>query len=730
MERTAGSSATKNINSGEGIQRAMSINESHRITAALTLALTALCAAGIATAQSLRVTAANASAPNAVYDVLFNPAGTTLLNSDGSSLASTRSLVFVPGTTSGVDLVVADTAGGRILRYLAPSGTPTEASLAVWSAASNIPGPQHPDGLSVDTAGDLYATTDLPRPAVWVLQPSATASGGFAAPLLLDARFGGHEVDSLVDTTVVPANLPPATAAALASNGVHAGDLLVLVADNDFDPSDPREGVTVFDYPAASIAAYLADPTKPIAPPLVALRQRQFSDCPSSRSALPTGLDIWPSDGSLLLATSKGTILQYTLPAAPGMPALWTQSHGTTFADIDCGWGGCPFGKLRAGSQADNAFAFVAQATGAGSGNILQFAVPLATPTPPAGFGFTTPAASVPTSASTTADSTTGRPEGLALAHQSVVVAAAATCASPAGCNPTGGLANMIDPGSAGVGPDGVHGNVVQQTCVVTDTRVQPDGSCPGNLNIAQQCPTFPANFITPVICGSSGPKKNQLAVILSIANGVDDVPGILVTSAVSPEALIPGTQAEPCNSGQAVGWTPRLGSAEGVIPEGAAVIDMTSFCDTKGGSTRGNSVWVVGGQLSPTVSGSRRALIGFANDKLLNLGKTIEAANIARPVKEKLGACLIRSAVLLNTGRFTCAARKIARCDDVAEDAAKSFGTSPDNPNPFGDVRGRLGNIFYTINTRIQGNPPNRTWPLTSAPPQCNDGDDDRDDH
>jgi hypothetical protein len=119
-------------------------------------------------------------------------------------------------------------------------------------------------------------------------------------------------------------------------------------------------------------------------------------------------------------------------------------------------------------------------------------------------------------------------------------------------------------------------------------------------------------------------------------------------------------------------------------------------------------------------VSGSRRALIGFANEKLINLGKTIEAANIARPVKEKLGACLLESAVLLNVGRFACAARSVARCDDVAEDAAKSFGTSPDNPNPFGDVRGRLGNLFYTINTRIQGNPPNRRWPLTSPLPQC----------
>ena len=91
-----------------------------------------------------------------------------------------------------------------------------------------------------------------------------------------------------------------------------------------------------------------------------------------------------------------------------------------------------------------------------------------------------------------------------------------------------------------------------------------------------------------------------------------------------------------------------------------------------------------------------------------------------AQPVKGQLGACLLASAVLLNTGHFACAARTIVRCDAVADGAAQSFGSSPNNPNPFGDVRGRLGNLFYTINTRIGGNPPNPTWPLTSAPPAC----------
>ncbi|MGH3428928.1 MAG: hypothetical protein ACRDQZ_15410, partial [Mycobacteriales bacterium] len=636
----------------------------------VTTALAALLLAGSLQAQTLRVTAANSSAPNALYDVLFSPAGTTLLNSDGGTLGSLRSLVFVTGGAGGVDIIAADTGASAIVRYAAPTGTPTEPSIVVWSAASGVAGPKHPDGLSVDAAGDLYAASNQRQPALWVLRPTAGSAGGFQPPLLLDAHFAGHEVDSVVDTLIVSGTLPTAAAAALAANGIHAGDLLVLIADSDHDPCDPRERVTLFDYSAASIAAFLANPSKPIATPAVALFEHQFPTTSKSSSPLPAGLDIWPSDGSLLLSTSRGAILQYTLP--PG-GTLWTGSYATTFASVSCGYGGCPFGKLRTSSQAGTAYAFVTRSTGAASGNILQFAAPLTMATPASGFGFTAPTAAVATSASTTSDSTTGSPEGLAVAPQSVVVAPASACASSGGCNPTGALASNIAPGAAGVGPQGIHGNIIQQSCLVTDTRLQADGSCPGNLNIAQLCPGFPANIIPPQMCGASGPHNNQFAVIQSVANGVDDVPGILVQSEENPGILIPGTPDVPCTPAQVVGWTPRLGSAEGVVPEGAEVLDMTTFCDKDGSSTRGNSVWVVGGQLSTAVSASSRTLVGFTNDKLANLGKTVASANIARPVQDLLGLCLVTSAVLVNTGHYSCAARNVWLCDQVVGASAKS---------------------------------------------------------
>jgi hypothetical protein len=671
-------------------------------------------------AQSLRVTAANGTPPSAVYDTLFSPPSTTLLNADGAAYQSLQSLVFVPGSNAGVDLIAADTLGGKLVHYYAPTGTPLSSATVIWSAASQVPGPQQPDGLSVDAAGNLYVTTNIPRPQVWVLQPNPSAAGGYGAPALLDDHFAGKEADWLIDSVVVPSTLSAAVQAALAANGVHAGDVLVLVADTDHDPADSREGITVFDYSAASIAARLANPGTAIAAPATALLQSQFQQNHFA-SALPTGLDIWPIDGSLILATSNGQILQFTLPAASSSsaaPPLWTQATRTTFASIPCGDQG-RFFKMRTGIQAGTAYVFVTQVTGLATGNILQFAVPADMATPEGGFGFVNATLTVPTSASGSGPATAGPPVGIAVAPPAVVTPAA-DCVSAGGCNPTGGLAHTILPGAAGVGPQGVRGNIVEQTCIVTDTRVKPDGTCPGTLNIATLCPGFPANIVPSTMCGASGPSKNQLAIVQSIANGVDDVPGIVVQSESAPAQLIPGTADPGCsNPAQVVGWTPRLGSDEGTTPEGAGVIDMTTYCDRSGGTTRGNSIWVLGGQLSTNLT-STAALTNYTNQKLATLGSVIQSGNIARPVKTGLDVCLIATAVLLNTRHYQCAARAVYDCDQFVAKNAASFGSSPDNPNPYGDVRGRLGSVFYTINSRIQKNPANPIWPLTSAPAAC----------
>jgi hypothetical protein len=686
-----------------------------KVTVRLVLTLAAVLTVPPVLAQTLRVTAANSSAPDAVYDVLFNPTETTLLNADGNSFQRFHSLVFVPNAaTGGVDLVVADTTGGVIVRYFGPTGTPTVSSTVVWRAASNIPGPRQPDGLSADAAGNLYVVTSTSssgKPQLWVLPATPITPGaptGYLAPVLLDGWFNRNEVDALVETIVVRDPTTTAARMALKNAGIGVGDLLVLVSDsdaltNDGGRHDLAEPELVYHYPAWAIQQVITGAAASVSPTIV-LSWNQF---PYSSGARPNGMDIW-ADGSLLISTSAGEILQF---------ALGTMNSPTTFAAISCGTPPCPFYKLRTGTQTGTAYAFVTQSTAANGGNVLEFAAPMSMPTPTGGFGFTVPKATVATSASTT-----GSPRGLALAPPTVVLASTATCTSPTGCNPTGGLSHLIVPGPAGVGPEGVHGNLVEQTCIINDTRLQQDGTCPGNLSIAAQCPGFPANFIPPTICGASGPAGNQLAIIETIANGVDDVEGILVQSQESPGAIIPGTKDTGfCPLQQVLGWAPRLGSNEGTIPEGGAVVDITGYCDSGGGSTRGNSIWTIGGQLSPTVSTTTHELIGYANQKLIHVGQTVDSANIAAPVRERLDECLEASAVLLDTGHHVCAARKVWKCDQVVGANPNSFRSSPGNPNPYGDIRGRLGNLYFTINTRILHNTPNSTWPLANPPPRCN---------
>jgi len=637
------------------------------------LTLTAVLAAANLYAQSLRVTAANSSSPNAVYDVLFGPASATLLNGDGGAFKSFRSLVFVSNAASGgVDLLVADTTGGSIVRYFGPTGTPPVSSMLVWSSASTIPGPRQPDGLSVDAKGNLYAVAsgnNGAKPQLWVLPAvpiTATTPTGYLAPVLLDQYFNGNEVDSLIETLVVPAPTTAAAQTALTNAGIGVGDLLVLVADNDFVTGDGRkrdrdEPELVYDYSASQIQQVISGTAKSVCPRIV-LSWAQF---PYASGAKPNGMDIWPIDGSLLISTSVGTILQLTLGSV---------NNPTTFASIACGTAPCPLNKLRTGVQSDTAYAFATQATTANSGNVLEFAV---------------------------------APEGL------VVVASTSACTSDAGCNPTGALAHVI----AGPSANNVSGNIFEQTCVITDTRLQAGGTCPGTLNIAKVCPGFAANTIPPTICGASGPSGNQFAAIQTVANGVDDVPGVLVQSQETISSIIPGT-TEPLCKQQVLGWTTRVGSSEGTEPEGSSLIDMTGYCDGGGAATKGNSMWLLGGQLSSGVSSTRPQLVSFAKQKLANLAKMVDGATIARPAKTALQICLIVDA--LYTGNYACAARAAFDCDHLVADTASSYGSSPSNPNPYGDARGRLGSLYYTINSRILPNTPNTSWPLQSAPAAC----------
>src|SRR6476660_6064815 len=125
---------------GDTMDTLLSTIRSAALCAALGLA--GLFASTQAEAQTLRVTAANAS-NSATYDVTFTGSGgfTTVLNNDQNQHVSLRSLVFIPNTATGkIDLLVADTSRGEIVRYADAQGASTRG----WTSAAG--GPANPDG--------------------------------------------------------------------------------------------------------------------------------------------------------------------------------------------------------------------------------------------------------------------------------------------------------------------------------------------------------------------------------------------------------------------------------------------------------------------------------------------------------------------------------------------------------------------------------------------------------
>ena len=116
-------------------------------------AVATLLAAATAQAQTINVAEAN-STNDRVYSITSANFGsssitTTQQNTDPTAFTHIQSLAFLLNPSSSqLDLIVADTAGGKIAVYPGyfASGAPTTATI-IWTASSG--GPAAPDGLSV-----------------------------------------------------------------------------------------------------------------------------------------------------------------------------------------------------------------------------------------------------------------------------------------------------------------------------------------------------------------------------------------------------------------------------------------------------------------------------------------------------------------------------------------------------------------------------------------------------
>lgn len=192
-----------------------------------------------------------------IYSVSFTPPGgsTSVGNTDENNYVRPAALAFVTNaSTQQLDLLVADNQRGTIYRYpgaLAPQtpANPTSGTL-VWNAQTAGTGPTAPDALAVDGYGDLFvanSTSGHSQTAqLWMFPVGAAGSGSFGNPVELDSNFQSKE--TLLEVALVPTDVAGAP-------GVAAGDLILLTTSRVLaysQSSGYTQRITLLSFPNGS----------------------------------------------------------------------------------------------------------------------------------------------------------------------------------------------------------------------------------------------------------------------------------------------------------------------------------------------------------------------------------------------------------------------------------------------------------------------------------------------
>jgi hypothetical protein len=657
--------------------------------------------------EQFGLTAVNSNG-NALYNVSVTPntpantgaliTGTTILNTDGGAQGSFFAVARVPNSvTSAMDLIVADAEHGRILRYPGPGPGSYAVATPVFTWSHQGSGPKYPIGLSSDVAGNLFViSAGVPfdtQPALWVLPFNAT-TGAYGAPILIDNTCG-IVTEVLVATTA-------ATPVGSAAPAWNVGDVLVL--------SNDIFNARVMVYSQAAIQSVLANPGKPLNNPTSIAVSASLL-----RGTLPIGMDIWPANAthgvSLLLSTLGGRVMRFDSAA------------GAMAADFASGLG-VGLERIKVGTYSTLTYAFVSQFT-PGRGQILQLGAPPAS-------GANLPLASL----------STGNKDPLGLATSSSGSVPATACVAPSVCAPLGPqLTTQVSGTGSGSLPSTAP--LLEESCVVkSDPRVTVVGgtwSCAGgNLDVANFCPGFPSTVLPGSMCGHSGPTGAGFVVIKSTAKAVDqNANNTFFEHTVDPNIPLPGPLNLNCPQLEVFAWAPRsdLASIEGTIVEGGPApgsnyfMDLSGFCDDGGGHSHILSMMAYGLGLNSAPSGMATGLPGFVTDKFTNLTSTISAASaqIDPSVAATVQGYVSQAQAFFNAGLsesasngFSCAMNSVASGDAYVRANLPAFSglAPPGNPNPAGDIDGRLANLFLPIDLFFLFQPANAQWPTNNVPP------------
>jgi hypothetical protein len=676
-----------------------------------TIALLA-CAAAVADAvPQFGVTAVNAKG-NALLNVTLTPnatpntgallTGTTQLNTDAATHGEFFAVVRAPNSvTSALDLIVADASKHQIVRYAGPGPTYLP-STTIFAYSKRGSGPNETTGVAVDVAGNLFAASAGEpwdsKPALWVL-PFNTTTGTYGAPVLIDNLFGGIKNCASVDEVVVArvAASPVGTAAP----AWNQGDVLVLVNANS-------GGASVLVYSQAAIARVLASPSVPLTGPSSVLIGFFWGE-------KPTGIDLWPADATY---PSSGHGVSLLLPTADGRVMRFDSATNAFTTDFADGLGSGLL-KIKVGTYSTFPYAFLAQSTW-GTNRILQFG------TPPAS-GANNPLSSVSTGLND--------PQGLSVTSSSSEPVG--DCVAPNICAPLGPqlttqiTTNNLNPNNP----------LLEESCVVNaDPRVTASvsagtWSCAGGtLDVANFCPGFPSTLLPGSLCGHSGPTGSGFVVVKSTAKAVDQDPNInnsFIQNTVNANLPLPGALNLNCPQVPIFAWAPRsdLPTIEGTIPEGNTFIDLSGFCDDGGGHSHVLSMISYGLGLNSAVGPNSlpKGLPGFVDDKFTNLTQTITNAGTQINDGGTTQGFVTQAKTDFDNGvantdanALGCAMNTLATAEAYVRNNPASFSGAapPGNPNPAGDIDGRLGNLFLTIDVDFLLQPPNTQWPTSNVPP------------
>jgi DNA-binding beta-propeller fold protein YncE len=664
--------------------------------------------------QQLTVAFTNAF-PNGSVDALTMP------NSNSAAIAavdpiltggSTRNLytalVWVTNpATSTLDLIYADAEQHKIWRLPGPQ---YQHPVAIFTWSGRGSGPAYPVGLSADPSGNLYVISPTclwDRPGVWVLP--ITATGTYAAPLLIDSTFN----DPTTHKPVLTLALAEVTAAGSAATPVSAGapawnalDLLVLV-DDIFN-------TRVIRYSQAQIQSVLGSQRPLQGPASTVVTQTQFSTqaikkIPPFAVGMDIGQDPTTQDMTLLFSTADGRILDFD----SGKNAFITPYA------INLGLG---LTRVKVGTFQGAKYAFVGQLPG----RILEFAAP------PSGGSNTTPFAIVSKGVS--------NPSDLAVTQSGSTVAGQCINA-PCVLLPQLSL-QFSGPGTANIP---ANAPIVVDSCVIgADPRVTNVDSViiysyvP--LDLAPLCANMPNVLLSANVFGASGPTGAGIYVAKitsTVLNEYQSIHNTLTTPInntltqffLNPSVVL-GTNP-PCGSanGPVAAWGPL--PSESVIPEGT-LIDITVACTSDpppAGKSNHPSVvvqgTVLGGLNASYIDGEFNSLQAAFNNMITPqveppTTQIIDPTGLG--IVQTVQNYITNSLNYFNQENYNCALNTLATGGRYVNSTVTSnpgdflAGPPPfDDENPSGTLLMRFDHLYYDVNI-FAGNPPITTDALNPA--------------